>query len=100
MPVEIVEGWPDPQPMARAPRNGTHILVAFEGRTGYPPWTCVARWVIPTQRPGQPVGRKKMELLDKRGGYWATGWVGEKPCRAKPLGWWQVPRMEPGEVAE
>lgn len=101
MPVEIVEGWPEPQPMDRAPRNGRHILVAFQGRPGYPPWTCVARWIAPPAQPGEQIGKRKLELIERHGGYWATGWKkNERPCRAKPLGWCEVPRMEPGEVAE
>lgn len=103
MPVEVVEGWPEPQPMCRAPRNGTRILVAFRAphrKPGYPPWLAIARWVEPVQREGQGIPKKARYLFERYGGYWVTGYKVERPCGCPPLGWWELPRFDGDEPVQ
>jgi hypothetical protein len=95
MPVELIEGWPDPRPMRDAPHNGTRLLVAFSPpRRGYAPWTAVARWVIPAERPGKPLTKLQRQMFDRYGGYWASGWRAERIIRCRALGWWELPTLD------
>ena len=102
MPVEIVDSWPAQRPMRDAKRNGTRMLIAFQPREpGFAPIIRIARWVVPVETPGKPLGRDKRQAFERGGGYWSTSAntsEGERPMKLKALAWWPLPEYQEDEA--